>query len=1190
VEAGTGVQMAAGHDLNATAATVATDKGGIALAAKNDVNLEAGTETHAWEQQTKKKKSGFLSSKTTTTYDATEDNIAVGTLLSGDTVTVAAGHDITAKGVQIAATEALTMAAGNNLTIGTADSSHSETHDKTVKKSGLMSGGGFSIMIGASKEDKGYDQTDYTPTGSVIGSTQGAVTLTAGNTVHITGSDVLSQQSTTIVGKNVTIDAAVATTDARETYKKQTAGITLGLTGGVVDAVTAASGAAHRGSEVDDNRLKALYAAKAAYAVGSGIGSYQQAVGQTGSAAGGISLRIGIGASSASSETKTHEQLTYGSGVRSQGDVTIAATNGDLNVVGSSIKGENIALAATNDLNLLSQAEDHTSKSTNRNGAGEIGFSIGSQTGIYVSASAGRGKAVGNGVTHAETTVDASGNLSIVSGNNTTIQGAQLRGDSVVAAVGNDLLIKSEQDTDDYASKQQQGSISVTFGYGGSGSYSQSKTKSHYDSVNEISGISAGDGGFQVAVGGNTHLVGGVIASSADPSKNYLSTGTLTWEDIHNEASYKSGGFGISGSFSSGKQGQDGAANPWGAAGGSASPSLGLTLKGNSQSDTESSITAGTIAVRDGPVDLSGLKRDGTLDGSALKPIFDEKKLAEQQELFQGASQLGYSVVKTVVTEQRDAAHSRLQEASAAYQSATTDEERASALAARDAAMADMNHWSDSGSYKIASDVLTGTVSAYLGGGSVAGAAGGALANERFLGAISAGLNRNGIDAVAAEKSGAMSLAAIGLGYGVDALVGGGNAGAATGNAAQTYGYYDYRDGRAQTVQWEHDKLQSITGGDEAVKAARERIIDEAIKDGADPTALAAALTTPGIDDQLNGLAVVEAASYRMFNGASFNDLSDAQKAQVMEGLAGTVTVGPVTSLGGGSDTAEAAQQQIPSKTAEETRNDIRQAAGLALTGFVTNGELGVEKAVNWIGADNAESLGYAVAVATGGPAKFGLGYVLDKSGISGQIQAGKQEYLIDPAANWIGEYGFGAQTPEQLGLVHPASNTVATVAVDATLAVVGGAIRDTAKSIVKQSDGFTEKVADAENAATNLGSSNAEAINGEAIGGRTCVYSCVVDGETRYVGITDDIAKRGQAHMREKGITIDGIDGLQGLSRSDARAVEQTLIEYYGLGKDGGSLINKINSISPTKNPTKYEQALIRGAKILRSINYKGF
>ncbi|MDQ7996504.1 MAG: hemagglutinin repeat-containing protein [Luteibacter sp.] len=637
-----GVIVSAGHDINATAATITSETGGVALAAKNDVNLNAGQELHNWEQQTKSVKSGTMSSTTKNAYDATVDSLAVGTLISGDSVTVAAGHDITTQGAQIGATNDLVMAAGNNLTIGTAETTHSETHDKTVSKSGLMSGGGFSVMIGGSKEQTGYEENDSTPTGSVIGSTGGKVTLTAGNTVHITGSDVLSKEGTTIVGKDVTIDAAVATADTRQTYKKQTAGITLGLTGGVVDAATAAYGTAHRGAEVEDGRLKALYAVKTAYAIKDGVSAYQDAVGSTGSADGGISLRVGIGASSASSETKTHEERAYGSNVRSDGNVTIAATGGDLNIIGSNIDGKNVALAAANNLNLLSQEEAHSSKSTNRNGSGEIGFSIGSQTGIYLSVSAGRGKAVGNGVTHAETVVNATDGLTIVSGNDTTIKGAQLKGNSVVGNIGGNLLIQSEQDTDDYASKQQQASVTVTFGYGGSGSFSQSKTKSHYESVNEVSGIGAGDGGFQLVVGGNTHLAGGVIASTADPSKNYLSTGSLTWEDIQNEASYKSSSIGVGGGFSTGKSGDDGARNSYGPEGVSGSPSLGLAQKSNSSSTTESSIAGGTIIVRDGPVDLSGLKRDGTLDSQTLKPIFDEKKLAEQQEMAQVAGQVGF--------------------------------------------------------------------------------------------------------------------------------------------------------------------------------------------------------------------------------------------------------------------------------------------------------------------------------------------------------------------------------------------------------------------------------------------------------------------------------------------------------------------------------------------------------------------
>lgn len=61
----------------------------------------------------------------------------------------------------------------------------------------------------------------------------------------------------------------------------------------------------------------------------------------------------------------------------------------------------------------------------------------------------------------------------------------------------------------------------------------------------------------------------------------------------------------------------------------------------------------------------------------------------------------------------------------------------------------------------------------------------------------------------------------------------------------------------------------------------------------------------------------------------------------------------------------------------------------------------------------------------------------------------------------------------------------------------------------------------------------------------------------------------------------------MKDLSRSDSRAVEQALIEAHGLGKNGGTLMNKINSISKT-NPN-YAKQLQRGHELLQSIGYKG-
>ncbi|WP_244140581.1 filamentous hemagglutinin N-terminal domain-containing protein [Burkholderia sp. BCC1047] len=126
-------------------------------------------------------------------------------------------------------------------------------------------------------------------------------------------------------------------------------------------------------------------------------------------------------------------------------------------------------------------------------------------------------------------------------------------------------------------------------------------------------------------------------------------------------------------------------------------------------------------------------------------------------------------------------------------------------------------------------------------------------------------------------------------------------------------------------------------------------------------------------------------------------------------------------------------------------------------------------------------------------------------------------------------------------------------------------------------------------------GSDSGNGIAGDGNGGitpnpgKTTVYVSIgEDGATQYVGITDDLAARAGAHMRAKGIEIEPITGLQNISRSDAKAVEQVLIEYNGLGKDGGTLMNKINSIA-ARNPV-YSDSLRRGFYLLKSVNFPGF
>lgn len=730
--------------------------GAIALASGRDINLEATHDSYTESHESTVKKSGFVlnhglapmqQGKTTDRDSSTTQTIAHGTTLSGDSVTAAAGRNIVGEGVQIAATNDVLLAAGNDLTLTTAENTYSTGQDKSVTYTGF-SRQGLNDHYGKVKDNQGQSDTEITHTGSLVGSTDGKVTLTAGNNLHLTGTDVISNKATTIVGKNVTIDAAVDTSDTTQFQRHNEGGITVGLGGSMVELAMDARNSVKRGSEVDDDRLKALYAAKAYYDGKDILDTYKtQGIGAGKGGAGqeGINVQVGIGGKSASSKTTSHDETAFGSHIRSSGDVTIAATGGDLTIIGSEVTGDNVALAAAHDINLLSQVENHSLKNDSKNGSGGVGVSFGTDGfGIYAEASIGSGKARGNGITHAETTINADSVLTLISGNDTTIQGAQLKGNQVIANIGKNLTIRSEQDTDDFSSKTMQAGAKVMFGLtqsgfvSASGYYSQGKIDSHYQSVSEVSGVKAGDGGFQLDVGGTTHLIGGQIASSADASKNILSTGDLIYEDLHNESKYKASQVTVSG-------GSTMASNISGAVG--AAVGAMTPQHDNVSSDTHSGIAGGTIIVRNDPgKDLSDLDRNPTLENEALKNAFDQEKVAEQQELTSLAGYTGMRGVGDLAQYMQN--HS------------SSDAERAA--------------WGDGGRNKVILHGLVGAVMASLGGGNaIQGAVGGAT-SEAASKAMQQYLFEQGVDPRSDDWKAFMELgsAAVGglVGQGTGAL------------------------------------------------------------------------------------------------------------------------------------------------------------------------------------------------------------------------------------------------------------------------------------------------------------------------------------------------------------------------------------------------------------------------------------
>jgi RHS repeat-associated protein len=100
-------------------------------------------------------------------------------------------------------------------------------------------------------------------------------------------------------------------------------------------------------------------------------------------------------------------------------------------------------------------------------------------------------------------------------------------------------------------------------------------------------------------------------------------------------------------------------------------------------------------------------------------------------------------------------------------------------------------------------------------------------------------------------------------------------------------------------------------------------------------------------------------------------------------------------------------------------------------------------------------------------------------------------------------------------------------------------------------------------------GAVGAEAAASAAKGSHTVYQGIDKAGDVRYVGITSrDVATREAEHVasggEKAGLVYKAAQGGQGLTKQGARVMEQTLINQHGMEKNGGALLNKINSISP--------------------------
>ncbi|WP_394814886.1 hemagglutinin repeat-containing protein [Escherichia albertii] len=828
------VTLTAGRDMTSQAASLSAQKG-LTLMAGHDVTLTGAQNTRSLDEYHKVTgSSGMLSKTTTTTHDVIDRRTVTGSELSGDMISIGAGHNLNVTGSSVAGDNRVSLAAGNNLNIGTLTESNRETHLKQEKKSGLMSSGGVGFSMGSQSLKVTDTATDTTQKGSTVGSVHGDVSLQAGNRLTVNGSDLIAGRDMALSGKEVSITAATDQHVQTHTVEQKTSGLTLALSGTAGSALNTTVETVQAAKSAGNSRLEALQGVKAALSGAQAVQAGRLADAQGADAGNNntVGISLSYGSQSSKSEQQSEQTVAKGSTLTAGNNLSIQATgsgvkgvDGDLTIQGSQIKaGNNVLLQANRDVNLVSAENTSKLEGKNTSSGGSVGVGVGVGSGgwgISVSASAnqGKGSEKGNGTTHTETTVDAGNRLTIISGRDTTLTGAQAGGETVKVDAGRHLTLTSEQDSDRYDSKQQNASAGGSFTFGsmsGSASVNLSRDKMHsnYDSVQEQTGIFAGRGGFDVTTGQHTQLNGAVIASTATADKNRLDTGTLGFSDIENRADFKtehqSTGLSTGGSVAGNFLGN--MAN---------NLLVGANHEGHADSTTQSAVSAGNITIRDTQSqkqDVADLNRDAAHANQTLSPIFDREKEQQRLQQAQLIGEIGNQVADIARTEGQIVGEKAKRDPAALNQARAELEAAGKPFTEQDVAQRAYNNgmvasgFGTGGKYQQAIQAATAAVQGLAGGNLSAALAGGAAP---YIAEIIKQTTPDGAGRVAAH---AVVNAALAVAQGNNALAGA--AGAATGEvvgmiATQMYGkpVSELSEAEKQTVSTLATVAAGLAGG-----------------------------------------------------------------------------------------------------------------------------------------------------------------------------------------------------------------------------------------------------------------------------------------------------------------------------------------------------------------------------------------
>ncbi|WGL59624.1 hemagglutinin repeat-containing protein [Pigmentibacter sp. JX0631] len=643
-------------NVNLTGTEIKSKNANIIINANNDVNVISqvlNNKFASWSVQTSE---GAVNSTTTSANSGQNSQGITQSVLSANNILINAGDqnkkqgNINIQSGQLVASKDIQLNAGNEINIISQElksESHSHSESST---SGLMGTSVSSFTVGQ-KDEKQKGTSKVTQNiGSTVATKDGNISINAGGKYYQKGSNLLSVNgSVDVEAESIKIEHTKNIYVGAQEREVSVNGLNVGARNEAFSLGQNLYNNYNTSQNTTDPRMQAILAAASGLSVYNTLSPALDKNDPKELAK--LKVSTGIGGSSQKNSMSYYNEEINASSINAGNNVSLkargAGADSKIEIYGSDVKANNkLTLNAEGDIiaNAAKAMSKSSSDALSYSWQAGVAFNVSTEgVGVAGEVTGTLGQSGTNKyeVAHRNSHLEGSKQVEIVSGGNTNLIGGTIRGDKVTGDIKGNLYIESLQDLSKFSSDAKSGSLTGTAcvppicagNSGASFSYTQTDMDSYYQSVGEQSGIFAGSQGFQLKVGGNTHLKGAVISSNDEAIKNKrntFETGTFSSEDIVNKAWYEASQFTVAGSV--------------GTLNNSVAPTVPLYSSDSKSNTTYSGVSGGSFVIRDDAKqrELTGksaertiaeTNRDTSNTHEKLAVIFDEQKITTEFQI-----------------------------------------------------------------------------------------------------------------------------------------------------------------------------------------------------------------------------------------------------------------------------------------------------------------------------------------------------------------------------------------------------------------------------------------------------------------------------------------------------------------------------------------------------------------------------